>query len=230
MATYLVTGCNRGIGLGLVNQLLQKGHQVIGSCRWLKGARELWELESEYKDRLKIIELDVTDESQIFEALQQLPPNTIIDVLINNAGVLAEYGEGLISLTVDVMENCFRVNTIGPMLVTRQCLPYLRKAKQAKIFNISSRVGSIADNSSGHAYAYRASKAALNMITKNLALEFPDWIVVALHPGWVQTDMGGAQAAIQIEESVSGLIEVMDGVSAKHSGEFLNFRFEKLPW
>ncbi len=230
MATYLVTGCNRGIGLGLAHRLLQKAHHVIGTCRRLNSARELWELESEYKSKFKILEMDVTNETMVAEAFQSLPPDTVVDVLVNNAGILLEYGEGLTSLTMDAMEKCFRVNTLGPMIVMRQCLPFLRQASQPKVFNISSRVASITDNSSGHAYAYRTSKAALNMINKNLSLEFPDWIIVALHPGWVQTDMGGAQAPTQIEESVAGLLQVMESVKLKDSGQFINFRQEVLPW
>ena len=154
-----------------------------------------------------------------------------IDVLINNAGVGVR-SKPFESMDFDEMTDFFNVNTVGPLRVTRALLPGLRAGADKKIINIPSRMGSIADNSSGGAYSYRASKAALNMVTRSLALDLAPggFVCLVLHPGWVQTRMGGSGAPVMPEDSISGMIRVIDGASLVSSGEFFDFTGASVPW
>ena len=124
------------------------------------------------------------------------------------------------------------VNSIGPLRLARALLPNLRAGSGRKIVNLTSKMGSIADNSSGAAYAYRASKAALNMATKSLAIDLQaeGFLCIVLHPGWVQTDMGGSKAPVAVEDSIGGMLTVMDGLDAGDNGEFFDFSGARVPW
>lgn len=230
MRTYFITGSNRGIGLGLTKCLLQAGHKVIAACRNPDGARDLWELESDYEGRLTLVSLDVANAHDVESLPERLPKDAVIDVLINCAGVSEDGMKGLKNLNMAAVEKTMRVNTYGPMIVTRVLLPYLEKSKHPMIVNISSLMGSIADNRFGSHYGYRMSKTALNMFTKNLSIEFPQWISVAMHPGWVQTDMGGPNATTSVHDSVSGIFNVINHLKPSHNGAFLNFEGKQLPW
>jgi NAD(P)-dependent dehydrogenase (short-subunit alcohol dehydrogenase family) len=130
------------------------------------------------------------------------------------------------------MNECFATNTVGPLRVTAALLANLRAGERRLVANITSRMGSIADNTSGGSYAYRSSKAALNMANRSMAHELgADGILcVVFHPGWVQTDMGGANAPLSVEDSVRGLLEVMDGLTTADNGRFLNYSGEEIPW
>ncbi|NRA69049.1 MAG: SDR family oxidoreductase [Pseudobacteriovorax sp.] len=230
MKNILISGCNRGLGLGLVKKLLRQGHHVWGGCRRPQSSRELWEIESDYHDSFKILEFDVTNEKQIKQALELLPLDLTLDCVINNAGINEEYGHSLQALSQSSLEKSYLVNAIGPILLTRQCLPFLERSQEPKIFHISSRLGSIAENSSGHAYSYRMSKSALNMLVKNMSLEFSTWTVMGIHPGWVQTDMGGAQAPTPVEDSVEGVYDLMIHGTSEQSGKLYDFQGQVIPW
>lgn len=220
MATILITGCNRGIGLELCRQYHARGDEVIGICR--SASRELSAL------GIRVIEgVDVTDEAGVEKLRQQLS-GTNVDVLVNNAGILRP--DRLDTVTCDDMLEQYRVNTIGPLRVTRALLGNLQKG--AKIALVTSRVGSLQDNSSGNNYGYRCSKAAANMLGVNLHHDLsPRGIAVALlHPGYVATDMTGGSGNVQPVDAARGLIARLDELDLTNSGSFWHAEGEVLPW
>lgn len=227
--TWVVTGASRGIGLEMVKQLLSQGQVVIGACRNPDGARDLWEIQSDYKSRFRYLKLDLADPSTITDLGLKLKDERI-DVLVNNAGVLKGAGEGLLALSFDDVVKSFDVNTIGPLRVTRALMPCLQRSDSPKIINMTSMMGSITDNKSGSYYAYRMSKAALNMFNMCLAREFPDVTSVVMHPGWVKTEMGGPAAPTSVFDSVAGILKVISEIKASDSGRFLDFRGQGIAW
>ena len=227
--TVLITGANRGIGLGMTRKLLAEGHTVYAGCRHPDGARDLWELESSFKGRCHILEIDVTHDHTIKAAAARLEGRPL-DLLLNNAGIYPDRGEPLPQLSADAMLKAFDVNTIGPIRVVQHLLENLKQAKEPVIATLSSKVGSIADNRSGGSYAYRTSKTAMNMVNTNMSLELKDVICVVLHPGWVATDMGGQSAPTSIEESANGLYRVITKLTKADSGAFIDFQGKQLPW
>lgn len=226
---WVVTGASRGIGLEMVKQLLQADEQVTALARNTTSAKSLQSLLLEYPARFRVLEADVTKDLDLDRAVKVLNGEKV-DVLINNAGVYQKGDGSFQSMDPKVVEQTFLVNSLGPMKVTKAFLPLLRKSANPTIANITSLMGSIADNSSGGSVAYRMSKAALNMFTKTLALEFDDAVVLSLHPGWVKTDMGGSHAPIEIAESAKGLLNVIRSSKREASGRFFNFKGDSLPW
>ena len=226
----LVTGANRGIGLAFVRRLLARGDRVVAACRHPGKATALNTLAGEYPGRLHVLPLDVADAKSRAELVRELPlVGGRIDLLINNAGVLHS-GERFGALSAAHLEDSFRTNAAGPLLLTEALAPTLSDG--GCVANVSSQLGSIANTTRFGTPSYNISKAAQNMATVLLAHALRDRAikVVALHPGWVQTDMGGAGAQITVEESVSGLLQVIDGLSPADSGRFLDWRGETLPW
>lgn len=226
----LVTGANRGIGLAFVRRLLARGDRVVASCRHPGKATALNTLAGEYPGRLHVLPLDVADAKSRAELVRELPlVGGRIDLLINNAGVLHS-GERFGALSAAHLEDSFRTNAAGPLLLTEALAPTLSDG--GCVANVSSQLGSIANTTRFGTPGYNISKAAQNMATVLLAHALHDRAikVVALHPGWVQTDMGGAGAQITVEESVIGLLRVIDGLSPADSGRFLDWRGETLPW
>jgi NAD(P)-dependent dehydrogenase (short-subunit alcohol dehydrogenase family) len=226
---WFVTGASRGIGLAMVKQLLTLGHTVIGACRNPDGARDLWELQGDYKSRFKLVKLDLNEPSTVDAVAAQFKGQTV-DVLVNNAGVLLGKDGGFADVKLDEITKSFEVNTLGPMRVTRALLPCLQKSASPKVVNISSVMGSMADNKSGGYYAYRMSKIALNMFNGCFAIEFPKITSLAIHPGWVQTAMGGEQAPTSVYDSAKGIIETVGAAKPKDSGQFLDFAGVSRPW
>lgn len=225
----LITGANRGIGLGLTKKFLADGAHVWAACRNPDGARELWELEHEYKDKLTLVTLDVTNQQEIDAAASQLKDATI-DLLINNAGVIPQGGKDLMSLDADQMMKSFQVNTLGPVFVTKALLPQLQKSTRPTVVNITSKMGSVTDNTSGSYYAYRTAKSALNMFNKSFSIDFPKVTSVVLHPGWVKTDMGGSSATTTVDDCVNGLHQVISGLKPEITGKFFDFTGKEIPW
>jgi len=228
MNTWLITGAGRGIGLALCKELLSRGEAVIGACRNPDGARDLWELASDYKARFRTMELDVAD-SESLERFETEFSGESVDVLINNAGVLVGANSLRTVLKEDLMKS-FAVNTLGPLQTTRALLPALLRSASPKLAHITSRMGSIADNTSGGHYAYRMSKAALNMMHSCIAKEFPQIVSLTLHPGWVQTQMGGSGAPLSAYDSAKGLVDVIQRATITDSGKFLDYKGDLLPW
>jgi NAD(P)-dependent dehydrogenase (short-subunit alcohol dehydrogenase family) len=222
--TVLITGANRGIGLEYARQFAAKGYQVIGTARDPADAKEL----SEVADRVE--QLDVTDPASVAGLAKRLDGNAI-DILVNNAGVFDRGDVSLDKVDFQMMERTLAVNTLGPLRVVQALLPNLRKGRQKTIVSMSSQLGSI-ENSNGRWYAYRSSKAALNQLNKTLSAELAaeGFVCVVLHPGWVRTDMGGAGATYSPEESVSGLVAVIEKLGPADNGRFYDFKGNPIPW
>ena len=220
----LLTGANRGIGLEFARQLAARGDRVVATCRNPDAARELGDLD------VQVEPLDVTDAASIAR-VAELYADRRLDLLINNAGIGVGH-RPLGELDYEEMSVFYRTIALGPLQLTESLLTALRRSESRTVVSLTSRVGSIQDNTSGGSYAYRASKAALNAITKSLSIDLGDegFTCVVLHPGWVQTDMGGASAPLPKEQSVAGMLKVVDGLSPEHSGGFFDYTGESLPW
>jgi len=219
LATILITGCNRGIGLQLATQPVARGDDIIGVCR--SASDELSALGARI-----ITGIDVADGDSLVRLKSEVGEQTI-DVLINNAGIV--HGDEFGSIDYDEMLLQYRVNTLGPLRVTEALRENLTKGSKVAI--VTSRVGSIGDNSSGGYYGYRASKAAVNMVGMNLMHDLrPLEIAVALlHPGYVATDMTSG-TGIPPAESAGGLIQRIDDLSMENTGGFWHAEGYELPW
>ena len=230
---YLVTGANRGIGLELVRQLLARGEHVFAACRQPDTAAALHDLQTLYvRDHLEIVQLDVTDPSSITACYAEVQQYTgVLDVLINNAGIGGSQ-EVLGNITQETLLKTYTVNAAGPILVAQQFLPMIKAGTAKKIINVSSGAGSISTRNQGSMYAYCASKTALNMHNKNLSLAVAEFGITAivLNPGWVKTDMGGPGAQIMPEESVTGILKVLDLLTPEDNGKFINYTGGEIPW
>jgi NAD(P)-dependent dehydrogenase (short-subunit alcohol dehydrogenase family) len=226
----VITGANRGIGLGLAKAFAARGDEVWATARRPAEAKELQALAKASGGRVHVHQVDVQKADQVKElatALGEAP----VDILINNAGVASPWNAGLADFDEAEALRCFDTNALGAIRVTRALLPNVR-ATRGKIINMTSRMGSIGDNGSGRAYAYRMAKASLNMATRNIAHEVKGFggIAVALHPGWVKTDMGGGGATEEIDDAVGRIIARIEGFKAEDSGRFWHAKGEELPW
>jgi NAD(P)-dependent dehydrogenase (short-subunit alcohol dehydrogenase family) len=226
----VVTGANRGIGLEFTRQLLARGDHVEAGAREPGSATVLTQLAAKSGGRLRVHALDVAVDASVHSFAREVGLEPI-DLLINNAGVMGQRDAPLAELDTNSVLRAFSVNTVGPLRVTQALLAPLR-AGQAKVVNITSTLGSIADNRSGGYTDYRLSKAALNMLTRNLARELASEgiQVFAIHPGWVQTDMGGKNAPLAVDASVHALLDVIDRLRPEESGGFFNQRGEAFPY
>ncbi len=224
MATWLVTGANRGLGLEMAKQLSERGDAVIATARHPEEATELAKLD------VRLEALDVTDRESVRLLAHKLK-DAAIDVLVNNSGIGVK-SVPFEQLDLDGLGQFFQVNAVGPLRVTQALLDNVRKGERKVIAQVTSKMGSIADNTGGGAYAYRSSKAALNMANKSLAIDLtPDQITaVVLHPGWVKTDMGGQNAPLLPPESVAGMLKVIDGLTAADTGKFFDYAGAEVPW
>ena len=231
MKTLFLTGANRGIGLAIVKEALNRDYRIFAGCRQPQQARELQTLAARYPDRLIPIAIDVTDLRSIEDAYDHLIAETDeIDLLINNAGFFPR-GEHIGNLDPQTMLHAFHVNSVGPMIIVQTFLRLLKSSFDAKIINITSQLGSITLHMSNH-YSYNSSKAALNMLTRILASELrPTGIVaVVVHPGWVQTDMGGSAAPLKPAESARGILDLAERLDMNDTGEFFTWDGRKHPW
>jgi NAD(P)-dependent dehydrogenase (short-subunit alcohol dehydrogenase family) len=219
MIKVLVTGANRGIGLELCRQLKDRGDKVTAICR--SSSEELDQLDVEV-----ISGIDVSDTASLKNLARSFEGRTF-DALINNAGILGR--DGLDDLDFDGIERQFKVNSIGPLRVTSALLDHLPAGSKVGI--VTSRMGSIADNTSGGYYGYRMSKAAVNMAGMCLARDLLDKEIAVglLHPGMVATDMTGGNG-VPVGKSAAGLIQRMDELNISNSGSFWHAEGELLPW
>ena len=233
MNTYFISGANRGIGLELCRQLLNRGHQVIAGCRNLESAHSLSEIQKT-NEYLQITQLDVDDERSVIDCFENLnKEGTIIDRLFNNAGMID--WRDLLEVSADSFSQVLQTNLRGSFLVLRQALPCLKRSENAWIYNISSRLGSIelrGNTQLGGAIAYECSKAGLNMLTKQAAIDLADTgvQVVSLSPGWVKTEMGGKDAKYEVEDSVSKILTVTDQLIPAQNGGFWGEDGKEIPW
>lgn len=222
--TVVVTGANRGLGLELCRQLVEGGARVVGTTRQPQAAVDLRALE------VRIEPLDVTDPGSV-RNLSGTLADLGVDVLVNNAG-MGGAGPGVSRLDFSTLQRAFDVNSLGPMRVTQALLPGLRRGRARKIVQITSQMGSITGNIEGGYYGYRASKAALNMLNRSLAKELAGqgFVCVVLHPGWVRTRMGSNRAPLSPQESVRGLLRVIDGLERSDTGRFFDYTGAELNW
>ncbi len=221
----IITGASKGIGLELCRLALTEGHQVLAVARTASKSAGLKTLHSDFKSQLISLDLDVTAAASREKILFAIKGWPFVDVLINNAGILDE------AQTENALLNSFRVNAIAPFLLTEALLPALKKATKPVVAQITSRMGSITEvNSSGYC-GYRASKAALNMFNKSLALENSWLTAVVIHPGWVKTDMGGPQAPVTAVDSARGIFSVITNTKKKsQSGQFFDYQGHPIAW
>ncbi len=218
----LITGTSRGIGLELTRQALQRGDSVLAVARKPESSQGLTELKKQFGEKLQLLAVDVTEDNAPQKISEFVGKD--LDVLINNAGILLE---GVASK--DFMES-FRVNSVAPFLLTQALLPALKNAGAPKVVQITSKMGSIDDNAGGGYYAYRSSKTALNMINKSLSVDNPWLTTIVIHPGWVQTDMGGSAAPTPPERSDQGIWQITLNLKPEHSGTFLEFTGKEIAW
>ena len=224
----LITGANRGLGLAFTKQYAADGWNVLACCRHPQSALDLQALAAAHSN-IKIYTLDVADFAQI-DALAVLLKDESIDVLINNAGVYPASSFG--DTNYNDWANGFKVNSMAPLKMAEAFVQHITRSTLKKIATLTSKMGSIADNTSGESYSYRSSKCAVNMVMKSLSIDLKPYgiSVVTLHPGWVQTDMGGSNALISAQTSVNGMRKVIADLSLGTTGQFIAFDGKPIPW
>lgn len=233
MKTTLITGANRGIGLEFAKQYAADGWRVFACTRNAEKSDDLNVLATKQPGQITVHTLDVENHAQIDELARSLS-DELIDLLINNAGIYAEsHHSGVFtSANYEAWARTFLVNTMATLKMTQAFTSQILRSSQKKMVTISSKMGSIADNTGGGSYMYRSSKAAVNMVVKTLAVDLKPsgLIAAALHPGWVQTAMGGPNALISTTKSVSGMRRVIDGLTLADSGRFIAYDGQIIPW
>lgn len=219
----VITGANRGIGLALAQRYAARGDEVHATARDPKQAKELAAVPG-----VTVHALDVRSDTSVASFAAELGQGGV-DVLVNNAGL--GHWEGLAEFDPKLALEIYDTNAVGPVRVTRALLPALKKVS-GKVFHVSSGMGSIADNHMGGAYAYRMSKAALNMASRTLAIELAKDRVasIVLEPGWVKTAMGGAGGTISAEESATQIGDIIDTRGLESTGKFFRRTGTEFPW
>ena len=230
MPSTLITGANRGIGLELCRQYAADRWTVHACCRNPGEATELRQL-AESGSRVTVHALDFTDGKQI-RSVASAVGDAPIDILINNAGVYGKPDGGFGDIDDRVWLYTLKVNTLAPLHVSEAFAGNVARSERRVIAVMTSRMGSIDDNTSGGSYIYRSSKAAVNMIVKSMAVDLAGRgiVCVVLHPGWVRTDMGGRSAPLAVDKSVAGLRQVLSGLKPSDSGRFFGWDGAEVPW
>jgi NAD(P)-dependent dehydrogenase (short-subunit alcohol dehydrogenase family) len=228
--TVLITGTSRGIGLGLSQECLQRGWDVVATTRNPGSATALAALAQRYGNRLRVVGLDLADDGQI-EACGEYLAEQSLDFVISNAvadGRSLEFP----AITYESWERAFRVNAYATLKLVQVLVEQVARSQRKTIVAISSRMASTAEPPDGSGYTYRASKAALNMVVRNLAagLAKRDVIVACVHPGWVRTALGGPSAPLSPRESARAIVAVIDALGPGDSGQFFDHRGERIPW
>ena len=225
--TVLITGANRGLGLEFVKQYAMDDYQVIACTRKIIKKDALHRLQASFEN-ISIFTLDVAD----FSSIDQLSKiyKQPIDILINNAGVYPN--SSMEHINYEAWLDDFKINTLAAFKMTTSFLPHLKKGTLKKVASLTSKMGSIDDNSGGSEYLYRSSKTALNMVMKSLSIDLKPYnlAMITLHPGWVRTDMGGPNGLIDVDESVAGMKRQIDKLSMKNTGQFIAYDGKKIPW
>lgn len=235
--TVLITGANRGLGLEFARQYARDGWRVLAGCR--RASEGLQQLASEFRERVEVFRLDVADHGSIEEAGRAFAGEAI-DVLLNNAGVLGRVAlaaggiehQSFRRTDYDDWERIYRVNVFGPMKMAETFVEQVARSDQKKIVTLTSMLGSMGLNDIGGLYGYRGSKAAVNAIMKSMSVDLAkrDILAVAMHPGWVRTDMGGPGADIDVETSVNGVRRVIAALRADQLGVVLAYDGTVLPY
>jgi len=231
MKTVLITGANRGIGLEFTKQLLERGNRVYACCRRPDSAVALKDLAARHLE-LIILEQDVQRDGDIQRVARQVQEkHSALDMLINNAGVMPEH-RSLDQIPRAELQHTLDVNTVSPLMMVQACLKLLASAQRPIVLNISSQRGALGLRQPTNRYAYCTSKAALNMATKILAEDLQEigGIVLAIHPGWVQTDMGGPNGDLTPEVSVREMLAFLETVTPAHNGGFYRWDGKEHVW
>jgi NAD(P)-dependent dehydrogenase (short-subunit alcohol dehydrogenase family) len=231
MPIALITGANRGLGFEFVRQYLADGWNVYAACRDPDSASKLRRLSDASGHKLQILALDVTDPASIKAAASELDGKAI-DLLLNNAGVMGARNQTIGNIDYAAWAKVLDANTMGPMRVSEAFVDHVARSERKLIVTLTSGMGSLADNTSGGSIAYRSSKAAVNMVMRSLAIDLaPRGITcVVVNPGWVRTDMGGAQATLTPAESVSMLRRLIETLGPAESGKFFNYDGSEYAW
>ena len=227
MTTILITGAGRGIGFELARQSLDKGWKVIGSVRSVEAQREL----AQKLPQMAVLNFDVTDHKAIEKVANAF--HSPIDVLVNNAGIIGPETsmQSTLSMDFEGFEQTLSTNVLAPLKIAQVFLPLLKQGNNPRLINISSKMGRM-EFSSSDRIAYRASKAALNKVTQALATDLREEGVtcISMHPGWVQSDMGGSGADITPEQSAAGILEVIETITIEDTGKFIDWDGTPRSW
>jgi NAD(P)-dependent dehydrogenase (short-subunit alcohol dehydrogenase family) len=234
MERILITGANRGVGFELTKQYIKSGDvQVFAMCRTPDSATDLNALAQQNPDKVIVIQLEINQSASIDASVKAVEQHTdALDVLINNAGIFPkDESRDLGDLVADDVTNVITTNSVSPLIVTQAYRHLLKKGDNPRVVMISSQMGSLTNAGSG-SYAYRMSKASMNMVARLLAndSQMSGITTITTHPGWVQTDMGGASASITPTESASGLIKLIDGLTDSDNGKFYRWDGSEHPW
>lgn len=223
--TVLVTGANRGLGLALTQEFIDRGFNVVGTARDPDSAESL------NKTGARVLQLDVTSEDSVANLASELD-GLPIDILINNAGILGDNTRIMNQLDVDDVRRVLDVNTLGPIRVIKALYPNTLAGDSRIVINVSSMMGSNELNTWGGHAGYRASKAALNAVNTTFAHDFAkdNVIFVLVHPGYVQTDINDGRGEITPRESANGLADVISSLKARDNGKFYDWQGKELPW
>ena len=227
MKTIFVTGSNRGLGLEFVKQFESNGFKVIAACRNPRLADNL----NSIKGNIEVVKLDINSGSD-FENISTIYKNENIDILINNAGIIGLNKKMIGEINYEDWKNVFQTNVLGPTMIVEKLLSQIARSQKKLIVSISSKLGSIEENSGGGQYAYRASKAALNAVNKSLSIDLIDKGItsIVISPGWVKTDMGGQNADITVHDSVTQMRRLIESVTINDTGKFFNFDGDIIKW
>jgi NAD(P)-dependent dehydrogenase (short-subunit alcohol dehydrogenase family) len=232
MNRILITGANRGLGLELVRLCTARGDRVFAGCRFPEQDAELKDLSARYGGQIDILPLEITDAASLDRCLQQVRSEVdALDMLINNAAINDE-GETLRTFDADRAAQQWTVNAVGQVLVAQKFLDILKAGTDPKIINVTSEAGSISTMNHFRGYYYFGSKAAMNMFSRSMAWD-PDTagiITIALHPGWVRTDMGGSDAHLSVTESAEGILKVIAKLTPEDNGKFYTWDGKEYPW
>src|SRR5438034_2333965 len=231
----LVTGANKGIGFEVVRDLARKGFHVFLGARNEKAgqtAAEKLRTEGVKEDygEITLLKIDVSKPDSVRRAAEEFSRKSDrLDTLVNNAGILLDDDKDVMTITPEIFETTLRTNTVGPLLVSQAFVPFLRKSDAPRIVNVSSGGGQLTDGADGWAPAYCISKTALNGVTSQLAAALPKFAINSVCPGWVRTDMGGANATRSVAEGASGIVWLASEAPHSMTGKFFRDR-KVIPW
>ncbi len=227
----LITGSSRGIGLEMVRYSINKGWRVFACCRHPQHAESLINIAKLANGQVSVHVADMNELASV-QALAYELRNDAIDLLVNNAGIYGSDNNRFGAVDVASWQETFLINSIAPLKMVEALIENIRMGSMKTVACLSSKMGSMADNSSGNSYIYRSSKAALNAVVKSLSVDLRDDGIktVALHPGWVKTDMGGPQAEITTGESVGQMMATLQILTMADSGRFIDIDGSDIPW
>ncbi len=230
MKTALVTGANKGIGREVARQLAAKGFHVFVGARNRKAGGKAADEIGKHGGKAAFLEIDVSDDSSVTAAAREFSKLADhLDVLVNNAGIIADGDDGILKISNELLRETLETNTLGALRVTRAFASLLTKSKAPRVINVSSGGGQLTGGADGWAPAYCISKTALNGVTSQLAAALPKFAVNSVCPGWVRTDMGGSNATRSVEEGADTIVWLASEAPQKLSGKFLRDRKE-IPW